>query len=124
MALSSSIFQESTTLLTSRLKYKDNNNITDHFALDKEDVNAYLLSYKLIMKYQQTNNKLLQKIKNDKAYSLHTFTTAGRTRTLIVKDDKIVIPLALQQPVVHWYHKQLCHPGQKQTELTVCQHFI
>ena len=85
----------------SRLKYKDNSNITDHFALDKEDVNTYLLSYKLIMKCQQNDNKLLQKSKNDKKYSLCTFTTVGRTRTLIIKDDKIVIPLVLQEPVVH-----------------------
>ena len=76
------------------------------------------------MKYQQKDNKLLQKSKNDKTYSLRTFTTAGRTRTLITKDNKIVIPLALQEPVVQWYHKQLCHPGQTCTELTVCQHFI
>ena len=96
----------------------------DHFALDKEDVNAYPLSYKRIMKYQQKDNKLLQKSKNDKAYSLCSFTTAGRTCTLIVKDDKNVIPLALQEPAVHWYHKQLCHLGQTRTKLTVCQHFI
>ena len=108
----------------SRLKYKDDNNLTDHFALDKEDVNAYPLSNKLIMKCQQKDNKLLQKSKNDKKYSLRTFTTVGRTCTLIVKDDKIVIPLVLQEPVVHWYHKQLCHPGQIRTELTICQHFI
>ena len=71
----------------SRLKYEDKDNITDHFTLDKEDFNAYPPSYKLIMKYQQKNNKLLQKSKNIKAYILHTCTTAGRTRTLIVKND-------------------------------------
>ena len=38
----------------SRLKYKTTNNVMDHFALDEEDVNAYLLSYKLIMKYITT----------------------------------------------------------------------
>ena len=48
----------------SRLEYnKDSNNIMDHFALDKEDVNTYLMSYKIIMKYQQKDNKLLQKSK-------------------------------------------------------------
>ena len=76
------------------------------------------------MKYQQKDNKLLQKSKNDKTYSLRTFNTAGRTRTLITKDNKIAIPLALQEPIVHWYHEQLCHPGQTRTELTVRQHFI
>ena len=43
----------------SRIKYKDNDNITDHF---EEEVNAYWLSYNLIMKYQQKDNKL-QKVK-------------------------------------------------------------
>ena len=65
----------------SRLEYDNNNDQTDHFALDKEDINAYPLSYKLIMKHQQKDNKLLQKIKKDKTYSLCTFTTAGRTHT-------------------------------------------
>ena len=76
------------------------------------------------MKYQKKDNELLEKSKKDKTYSLRTFTTAGCTRTLIIKDDNIVIPLALQEPIVHWYHKQLCHLGQTHTELTVCQHFI
>ena len=47
----------------SRLKYEDNNDIMNHFELDKEDINAYPLSYKLIMKYQQKDNKLVQKVK-------------------------------------------------------------
>ena len=96
----------------------------DHFALDEEDVNAYPLSYKLIMKYQQKDSELLQKNKNDNVYTLRTFTTVGRTCTLIVKDEKIVIPLALQEPIVQWYQEQLCHTGQTRTELTVRQHFI
>ena len=50
----------------SRLKYEDNDNIKDYFSLDKGDVNTYLLSYKLIMKYQQKDNKLLQNIETTK----------------------------------------------------------
>ena len=69
----------------SRLNYNNKGDKTDHFALDKEDVHAYLLSYKLIMKYQQKDTKLLQKSKNNKTYSLCTFTTAGRTCTLITR---------------------------------------
>ena len=76
------------------------------------------------MKYQQKDKALLKKAKNDKTYKLHTFTMAGRTHTLITKNNKIVIPLALQEPIVHWYHEQPCHLGQTCTELTVCQHFI
>ena len=43
----------------SRIEYGNNDDQTDHFPLDKENVNAYPLSYKLIMKYQQKDNKLL-----------------------------------------------------------------
>ena len=50
----------------SRLDYNDYDDKTDHFALDKEDINAYLLSYKLIMKYQQHDNKLIKKLKKIK----------------------------------------------------------
>ena len=107
-----------------RLKYDEDDVMPNHFALDKEDVNAYPLTYKLIMKYQQKDNKLLQESINDKTHSLYIFTTAGHTHTLIVKNNKIVIPLEPQEPVVHWYHKQLCHSEQTQTVLTVCQYFI
>ena len=41
-----------------------------------------------------------------------------------MKDDKIVIPVALKESTVQWYHNQPCHPGQTRTKLTVCQHFI
>ena len=52
-------------------------------------------------------------------YEISTFTIAGRACTLIAKVNKIIIPFELQDPVVHWYHKHICHPGQTQTELTV-----
>ena len=108
----------------SRLEYDKDDVTPDNFTLKKEDINEYPLSYKIIMKYQQKDKALLKKAKNDNTYKLRTFNTAGRTRTLITKDNKIAIPLALQEPIVHWYHKQLCHPGQTQTELIVHQYFI
>ena len=57
------------------------------------------------MKYQQKDKAHLKKAKSDKMYSLRTYTNAGRTRTLLIKNNKIVIPLALQEPMVHWYHE-------------------
>ena len=76
------------------------------------------------MKYQQKDKALLKKAKNDNKYSLRTFNNTGRTRTLITKNNKIAVPRALQEPLVQWYHKQLCHPGQTCTELTVRQHLF
>ena len=54
------------------------------------------------MKYQQKDKALLKKAKNDNKYSLRTFNITGRIRTLITKNNKIVISLALQDPLVHW----------------------
>ena len=85
----------------SRLEYDENDVSQDHFALENKDINEYPLSYKIIMKYQQKDKALLKEAKNDKTYKLRTYNTAGRARTLITKNDKIVIPLALQEPIIH-----------------------
>ena len=45
------------------------------------------------MIYQYKDKALLKKAKTKTEYKLHTFTTAGSKRTLIIK-DKIIIPLA------------------------------
>ena len=49
----------------SRLEYDKDDVTPDHFALKKEDINKYPLSYKIIMKYQQKDKALLKKAKND-----------------------------------------------------------
>ena len=71
------------------------------------------------MKYQQKDKALLKKAKNDNAYSICTFNTAGHTCALITKNAKIVITLELQEPIVQSYHEQLRHPGQTCTKLTI-----
>ena len=57
-------------------------------------------------------------------YETKDYRTAGKVRTLITKDNKICVPGPLQQPIITWYHEQLCHPGVTRTELTGRQHFI
>ena len=47
----------------------------------------------------------------------------GKTRSLITKDNKIVVPATLQKRCVNWYHLSLCHPGITRTEQTIRQHF-
>ena len=68
-----------------RLEYDEDVVTLEHFALKKEDINEYPLSYKIIMKYQQKDKALLKKAKNDNTYQLRTFNTAECTRTLITK---------------------------------------
>ena len=43
---------------------------------------------------------------------------------LVVREDKIVLPKALQKRATEWYHAVLTmHPGETRTELTMGQHF-
>ena len=83
----------------------------------------YPLQYKQIQKQQQKDEELIQKLKENPKYSLKVFRGGGKERTLIVKDNKIVLPKTLQQRAVQWYHQQLCHPGMTRTEATISQHF-
>ena len=76
------------------------------------------------MKYQQKDKNLLEKLKTESLYKNKEYRRAGKVRTLITKDNQICVPGPLQQPIVTWYHKQLCHPCVTCTKLTVCQHFI
>ena len=106
----------------SRLESDEETESQEHFALDQTEVNEYPLSYKLLMTHQQKDKKLLSKI-SDPAYALKEYRAAGKTRTLITNNNKICVPDLLQEPLVNWYHEQLCHPGMTRTELTVRQHF-
>ena len=108
----------------SRLPYDEIDGNHESFALDESDIAEYPLSYKLLMKYQQKDKNLLNKLKTEGSYVTKEYRTAGKVRTLITKDNKICVPSQLQQPIITWYHEQLCHPGVTRTELTVRQHFI
>ena len=75
------------------------------------------------MIHQQADDKLKQlALKNDN-YSLTQFHGGGKTRTLITKHNKIVVPETLQKRMVQWYHLSLCHPGVTRMEQTIRQHF-
>ena len=49
------------------------------------------------MKYQQQDKKLLRLAREDSTYVLKTYHTAGRTRQLITKDNKIVVRVFLPE---------------------------
>jgi len=84
---------------------------------------AYPLSYALLDDAQQRDKALLAKLKkNNASYSTKTFCGGGKERTLICRNDKIVVPQKLQQRVMTWYHDTLCHPGITRTEETISQH--
>ena len=76
------------------------------------------------MKSQQQDKTLIETAKLDKKYSIKHFHGADKKYSLICRNNKIVIPKDLQEPMVQWYHKYLSHPGTMRTELTISQHFM
>ena len=95
--------------------------------LGKDDddlpITSYPLAYDTIDAAQRLDTVLLSKLKNNNAgYSSKAFCGGGKERTLITRNDKIVVPKTLQKRVITWYHDTLCHPGVNRTEETIKQH--
>ena len=113
----------------SRLSSLDNEkpspttDVAELFAGDKLPDDIFPLSFKLIEQQQRLDQDLLLKVQKDDNYSLQVFPGGDKTRELIVKDGKIVLPATLQARCVRWYHEMLCHPGETRTEQTIRQHF-
>ena len=82
------------------------------------------LSFKVIEKHQQLDEKLLIEAKKNPTnnYSLQQFCGGRKIRHLICYDGKIVIPKSLQTRIVQWYHTNLCHPGETRTENIIRQY--
>jgi hypothetical protein len=59
---------------------------------------------------------------SDKTFHVKTFCGGGKESKLVCRNDKIVIPRALQKRVIIWYHETLCHPGINRTEETIGQY--
>ena len=100
-------------------------NISELYGYDEEDLpnSAYPIFYHGIAKAQKTDSKLQQKLVSHKDYTLDTFCGGDKNHRLICRNNKICLPAALQTKAVVWYHEMLCHPGETQTEHTLCQHF-
>ena len=66
---------------------------------------------------------LQAKLKNNPEYMENFLHGEEKDYKLVCQNRKIVIPLALQERLVHWYHTTLCHPGNTCTEESIRQHF-
>ena len=99
--------------------------LAECFGSDTKDIpeGFFPLKFKDIQAQQQADKQLLKYLQGNDKYRIRSFHGGGKTRHLIVKDEKIVIPQQLQTRVVQWYHDQLCHPGETRTENTIRQHF-
>ena len=50
------------------------------------------------------------------------FRGGDKDHRLILQNNKICLPAALQKKTVDWYHEMLCHLGETRTEHTLHQH--
>ena len=91
------------------------------FNLDELPPDAYPLRYSLIMREQQKDAALQNKL-NHKGFSSKEVRGGQKRYNIIYYNDKIVVPKTLQKRVVNWYHEILCHPGINRTEQTIRQH--
>ena len=74
-----------------------------------------------LIAHLQKKDKTIQKLldNNDQ----HIDETALEGYTLLTYNEKIIVPAALQQQIVAWYHLYLRHPGQTRMEATLRQTF-
>jgi hypothetical protein len=112
----------------SRLEIDDDQeifNISECFGYDDDDLppSSFPLRYKDIAKAQQSNPELQAKLLSRKDYNKSPFRGGDKDHELICHHGKIVLPPALQQKTIDWYHLILCHPGITRTEATIRQHF-
>ena len=109
--------------VTEQMSTKD---IADLFAgeIGIDFPNNFPLSYREIEHRQKDDAEIKKLRKKDPNVYVETVYPCGdKQYTLITKNDKIVIPKALQKRAVEWYHEALMHPGKNRTELTIGQHF-
>jgi hypothetical protein len=99
--------------------------MAESYGIDLKDPHevAYPLNFSTISKYQSADTELRLKAHSLPGYHFKSFRGGGKSIELLCYHDKIVIPQALQKPIVTWYHTQLCHPGETRTEQTIRQHF-
>lgn len=100
--------------------------LADNFGLEDDDLpeDAYPLQYKLIARHQNLRKDLFLKLnKKQDGFHLKSFRGGGKKQSLICRNEKIVIPMTLQNRVVTWYHNILCHSGETRTEQTLRQQF-
>ena len=91
--------------------------------VEYQNPNNYPLAFKDIRRAQQEDQELLNRYFDNSSYSMKEFNTGDHKYQLIVREDKIVLPKAIQRSAAEWYHSLLAHPGETRTELTMGQHF-
>jgi hypothetical protein len=92
------------------------------FAGDNKDLPEFPVEYRILELYQNKDSSLLKLQRANKTFHVKSFCGGGKEYQLLCRNDKIVIPKALQKRVITWYHETLCHPGINRTEETIGQY--
>jgi hypothetical protein len=110
----------------SRLELTEEDFSQEAFAVEDESdfPTEYPLSYKQIAYEQKELPELQQKLRDKPTvYKVSEYKHSDSTFDIVTRNDKIVIPLALQRRATEWYHLYLLHPGETRMELTMGQHY-
>ncbi|MHA7865812.1 hypothetical protein, partial [Flagellimonas marinaquae] len=79
--------------------------LAEAFAYDDSDIHSTTpITYKLLHTKQQQDKKLLQKAHSSSAVRIHSFCGGDNAYDLLCQNDKIIVPVSLQQRLVEWYH--------------------
>ena len=109
----------------SRMDLTEEDFSADAFAGDfPEDFPTnFPLTYNELQQRQEQDDEVQRLYNKYDTYTKTEYKYSDKTYELIVKDNKIVVPKALQMRATDWYHRQLMHAGETRTEITIAQHY-
>ena len=101
--------------------------MAEHFAATKKDKQQQVsmpVTYVLIST-EQKHCPQIKKLLNypDCPFQPAKFHGGGKSYNVLTNNNKIIVPLSLQQRTMEWYHDMLCHPGIRRMEETLRQHY-
>ncbi|GKY94846.1 hypothetical protein MPSEU_000449600 [Mayamaea pseudoterrestris] len=80
----------------------------------------YPLKTAVIAQHQENDNQLQAVLNRSTEFTKQVV----EGKELILYRGKIYIPQPLREPIIQWYHDNLCHPGSKRTEKTIRQRLV
>ncbi len=86
----------------SHLPFDSNNHLYSHyiaeaFGVDEIPKDAFPLTQSYICKFQHVDKSLLSKVQHDNQYTRKSFCGVGKECFSICRNDKICLPVALQE---------------------------
>ena len=79
------------------------------------------ICYETISKHQMADSKLMEALNNNLGYKIKAM---DQNQIVFNKDGLMPVPKILREPILSWYHINLCHPGVDRTEETIRRNFV